>query len=102
MPKYIKAAKLKTGDKVGLVSPSESIQHLRALYEPAKRSLEDGLGIKIVPGQHLFGEDYYSAGTPEERASDLNAMFANPEIKAIFFRAAAARRLIWLTGWIMN
>ena len=41
------------------------------------------MGFKVKKGAHLESHLYYSAGTPEERVSDLHAMFADPEVKAI-------------------
>lgn len=82
---YIKPSKLKQGDKIGLVSPSNPISGRRDEYEKAKKKIEDRLGIKIVTGKNAFKEFYYSAGTAQERASDMNAMFNDPEIKGILF-----------------
>ncbi len=83
--KYIKPHKLKKGDKVGLVSPSNPIKDSVDKYEEAKRKFEDVLGIEIIPSRNAFNEFYYSAGTANERASDINDMFADPKIKAIWF-----------------
>jgi len=82
---YIKPKKLKSGDKVGVVSPSNSIKGREEDFKKAQTRFKDVLGLELVAGENAFNEFYYSAGTAEERASDLNAMFANPEIKAIFF-----------------
>jgi len=82
---YIKSPKLKRGDKVGLVSPSNSIKNRIDKYEKAKNVFEDRLGIEIIPSKNAFKEFYYSSGTVEERVNDIHGMFATPEIKAIFF-----------------
>ncbi|MCK5211267.1 LD-carboxypeptidase [Candidatus Parcubacteria bacterium] len=82
---YIKPPKLKKGNKVGLVSPSNPIKHRVEEYKKAKKRIENRLGIEIVPSKNAFKEFYYSAGTAEERVDDINAMFDNSEIKAILF-----------------
>jgi muramoyltetrapeptide carboxypeptidase len=41
------------------------------------------LGFKIVLGDHALKEDGYSAGTAQERAYDINAMFADKDVHAI-------------------
>jgi muramoyltetrapeptide carboxypeptidase len=43
----------------------------------------ESLGFRAKPGQHLFRRHGYFAGTDEERAADLNAMFADPEVDGI-------------------
>ncbi len=41
------------------------------------------LGFKTKLAKNINSKDFYSAGTPEERADDLNSMFADPEVEAI-------------------
>jgi muramoyltetrapeptide carboxypeptidase len=41
------------------------------------------LGFKVVLSQHALKETGYSAGTAVERAGDINAMFADKNVKAI-------------------
>lgn len=78
------ANKLKFGDTIGVIAPdkalkSKDIKHL----ENATKYFES-LGLKVKYGRYLFSEDNYCAGTPEERAKDLNDMFSDKEVKAIF------------------
>ncbi len=82
---YIKPPKLKNGDRIGLVSPSQPFSDRMEDYEVAKKKIEDRLDIRIVPGKNAFKDFYYSAGTAEERAEDMNAMFNDSDIKAILF-----------------
>jgi muramoyltetrapeptide carboxypeptidase len=35
-------------------------------------------------GQHVFDRHGYLAGTDQSRAADINAMFADREVRAIF------------------
>lgn len=72
---------LKTGDKVGLISPSAATGE-RIEFQFAKEALE-ALGLEVELGEHLKNRRGHLAGTDEERASDLNAMFENRQIKAV-------------------
>lgn len=78
----IKPPKLSKGDTVGLVLPA------RMAFEPshiglARRQLE-ALGFVVRLGENAYARDTYLAGTDEQRAADLNAMFADPEVDGIF------------------
>jgi len=42
------------------------------------------LGFIAKPSANLFSRTQYLAGTDKQRADDLNAMFADPEVDAIF------------------
>ena len=77
----VKPARLRAGDTVGIVCPSF------ATWDPdqidvAVESLAV-LGFKAKLGRHLLDRRGYFAGRDEDRAADLNAMFADPEVKAI-------------------
>jgi muramoyltetrapeptide carboxypeptidase len=40
-----------------------------------------GYRVKLAP--HVYDRDDYVAGTPEDRAADLNALFADPEVDVV-------------------
>ena len=44
----------------------------------------ESLGFKVKPGAHLFERDGYLAGSDTARAADLNAMFADDGVDAIW------------------
>jgi hypothetical protein len=44
----------------------------------------ESLGFKVNPGAHLFDRDGYLAGFDEARAADVNAMFADDGVDAIW------------------
>jgi muramoyltetrapeptide carboxypeptidase len=44
----------------------------------------ESLGFKVKPGAHLFDRDGYLAGADAARADDLNAMFADDGVDAIW------------------
>lgn len=78
----IKPPKLSEGDTVGLVLPA------RMAFEPshiglARRQLE-ALGFAVKLGENAYARETYLAGSDEQRATDLNSMFADPEVDGIF------------------
>lgn len=78
----LKPRRLQRGDLIGLVSPASRIADTTKI-DQAVRYLE-GLGYRAVIGANATKINTYLAGTDEERAADLNAMFENPRVKAIF------------------
>lgn len=72
---------LKKGDTVGIISPSAATAD-RMEFTYAKEAME-ALGFKVKLGKNLMNRFGHLAGTDQERAGDLNQMFADPEVKAI-------------------
>ena len=72
---------LKKGDMVGLISPSSATAE-RIQFQFAQEALE-ALGLCTKTGANLKNRRGHLAGTDAERADDLNAMFADPEVKAV-------------------
>ena len=74
--------RLRPGDTIGLVAPAsvtyESLQLQIAL------EVLDAMGLKAKVGPHVMDRFGYLAGEDEDRASDINAAFADPEIDAVF------------------
>jgi len=76
----IKPSALKPNATIGIVSPSSW------LNEPDLKtavSVFENKGYKLVLGESVFLKEFTYAGTPQERADDINSMFANPDIDAI-------------------
>ena len=71
---------LSPGDKVGIVCPARKISE--AELAPAIADLKKW-GFVPVLGKHVYAIDHQYAGTDAQRASDLQDMIENPEIKAI-------------------
>ncbi|WP_030318366.1 S66 family peptidase [Streptomyces flavochromogenes] len=72
--------KPRPGDKVAIVSPSSGLPGLLPLpYELGLDRLRDEFGL--IPVEYPTTRRWGS--TPRERAADLNAAFADPEIKAV-------------------
>jgi muramoyltetrapeptide carboxypeptidase LdcA involved in peptidoglycan recycling len=73
-------AKPRPGDPIAVLSPSSGLPGLFPLpYELGLRRLQDDFGLKPVeyPTTRKMG------ATPEERAADIHAAFADPDIKAV-------------------
>lgn len=79
----IKPQKLKTGDVVGVISPSTPIYSKKALSNGLKVLESLGFKPKLSP-KALEVHGNYLAGTREDRLSDLHTMFLDDEVKAIF------------------
>lgn len=77
----VKPPRIQAGDTIGLMIPAS------ANWNPVDVDvlLESlaALGLKGKLGKHVFDRYGYLAGRDEDRAADLNAMFRDPEVKAI-------------------
>lgn len=78
------ANKLKIGDTIGVIAPDKALKNKDIKYLENATKYFESLGLKVKYGKYLFSEDNYCAGTPKERANDLNDMFSDKDIKAIF------------------
>ncbi len=72
---------IKKGDTVGIISPSAASAD-RMEFTYAKEAME-ALGFTVKLGENLKNRFGHLAGTDEERANDLNAMFADSDVKMI-------------------
>ena len=79
--KFIKPARLRHGDTVGVVAPASASPHADA-FERSVAALEK-LGFKPKLAANVGGRLGFLAGTDEARAADLMSMFADPEVRAI-------------------
>ena len=95
----VKPRRLKRGDTVGLVLPS-SVEWDPTAIDILLDSLT-ALGLKSKLGKHVSDRRGYLAGRDEDRASDVNAMFADPEVTAIHCVRGGwgAARLLPLLDW---
>ena len=72
---------LKTGDKVGFIAPSCCLKDKKLT---SSIDFFNRLGLEVVIADDIYSEYRYMAGTDQKRAQDINKMFANNEIKALF------------------
>ena len=82
----LKAKALKSGDTIGFISPSNPISDEKKELLDNTVEVLHGFGFSTQFGKNAFSTDTYgvSGGEPLERASDINAMFADPGIEAIW------------------
>ena len=78
----IRPPRLSPGQTVGLVAPSSAPNE----PEDIRFAIEtlESLGFRVRPGDHVFERYGYLAGADEARAADLNAMFADDGIDAVW------------------
>ena len=75
--------KLKKGDTIGVIAPSNYIEKDDLEYINASIALMEASGFKVKFGKYVF-EDTLGYGTsPEKRAADINWAFKDDEVKAI-------------------
>lgn len=79
----IKPQKLKLGDTIGLVSPSAPLAGL--VSHRTKKAIEmlKEMGFKVKIGRYVLEITDYTAGSPKERAADINSFFKDKDVKAI-------------------
>lgn len=81
MKPLLRPPRLKQGDTLGFVNPSGAI-HEDEPYERAHAALQ-ALGLKTREAPNLRARYGHMAGTPQQRADDLHAMFRDPGIAGI-------------------
>ena len=75
---------LKAGDTIGLAAPAFPVSREK---RDAGVSLLEGMGYKVTMGdclKNLYNFHGYLAGGARERAGELNSLFRDPQVKAIF------------------
>lgn len=79
------AERLKKGDKIGIVSPSSILKDEEDL-QALSRAVEimENQGFEIVKGKNFLNDETGYGTTAKHKADDINEMFENKEIKAIF------------------
>lgn len=75
-------ARLRPGDTVGLIEPA-GFSDGEPQIEAVKFTVE-GMGLVPKVGRHVGNRYGYLAGTDEDRAADINAMFADQTVRAVF------------------
>lgn len=77
----LKPPALKKGDLIGIVSPASSPDDFSRI-EKGVAYLES-LGYKVKLGKYVYKRLGYLSASDDERAEDLNEMFADPQVRAI-------------------
>ena len=76
--------KIETGDTVGVIAPSSRIDKddLEAINNSVL--LMESTGLKVKFAKNAFKTTLGYSATPQEKAQDINEMFADDEVKMIF------------------
>ncbi len=75
--------KLSPGDAIGVIAPSDSITVEFEARAQAGQAVLESIGFKVKFGKYVRSNSLGYAAAPSEKAADLHAMFADPEIKAV-------------------
>ncbi len=81
-PSLLKPARLLPGQTVAIVAPASPTSEpdgVRFAIETV-----ESLGFRVKQAPHLFDRNGYLAGTDAVRAADLNQLFADEDVDAIF------------------
>lgn len=76
--------KLEKGDKIGIIAPAGTVEKEDLEVVNNSILLMESSGFQIEFGKYVFSKSLGYTNTGEEKAEDINNMFKNPEIKAIF------------------
>lgn len=77
-------SKIKKGDIIGVVAPSNPIigKNIEEVMKAKEKVEKDGFKVKF--SKNLFSNANGYSSTPKEKAEDINAMFADKEVKMIW------------------
>ena len=76
--------KLKKGDTIGIIAPSNPIINENVEEIEKARQIIEKLGYKVKYSKNLFSNTNKYSATAEEKAEDLNEMFMDNEVKMIW------------------
>ncbi len=76
------ARRLQPGMTVGLITPASNAPENEDIRFAA--DVVRSLGFKVKESRHLYARNQYLAGTDAQRAADVNDMFSDKSVDAIF------------------
>lgn len=76
--------KLIKGNKVGLIACSDGVRVESAPKVEELIRVLSSFGLEVVVANTLYRKNAYFSGSPKERAAELNRLFKDDEISAIF------------------
>ncbi len=77
-------ARLKIGDTIGVIAPSNPIINENIEEVEKARKIIENLGFKVKYAKNLFSNTNGYSATAKEKAEDLNEMFADKDVKIIW------------------
>lgn len=75
--------KLKKGDTIGVIAPSNYIKEDDLEYINASIALMEASGFKVKFGKYVFENTLKYGTDPRKRAEDINKIFEDKEVKAV-------------------
>ena len=82
--KKIIPAKLNKGDTIGVIAPSDPIVGEKIEEVKKAKEMVEKDGFKVKFAKNLFRNTCGYSATAKEKAEDINAMFADKEVKMIW------------------
>ncbi|MEO1245432.1 MAG: LD-carboxypeptidase [Pseudomonadota bacterium] len=77
-----KPKRLRNGQAVGIIAPASNVSEFESIEMAA--DIVRSLGFEVRKGANLYERSNYLAGDDRGRADDVNAMFADDSVDAIF------------------
>lgn len=84
------ADRLKKGDKIGIIAPSSPLTEDKLKDINNSITLMEASGFEVVFGKYVFSNETGYGATARKKAEDINNMFKNKDIKAIFCATGGA------------
>lgn len=82
LPAPVRPPRLRPGDTVGLIEPAGFTDD-RFDLDSVLAAIR-AMGLVPKPAAHLAGRYGYLAASDQDRAADVNAMYADPQVRAVF------------------
>ena len=80
----MKPKALRKGDTIGVIAQSEPITEETMIYIKKSVKLMTELGFKVKFSEHFYGNTTGYGETAKNKAKDINTMFLDKEVDAIF------------------
>jgi muramoyltetrapeptide carboxypeptidase len=80
----IKPNRLKKGDTIGIVASSDALTSERQVEIDSSINFLEGLGFKVKISELVFNNELGYGARAENKAREINKMFADKEINAVF------------------
>ena len=82
--------RLKKGDYIGIVAPSDPMIGIKAEDIKKAKEIVEKDGFKVKFSKNLFSNTNGYSATAQEKAEDINMMFADKEVKMIWCAAGGS------------